>query len=92
MPTAWVTVWLCLEEQAGVHANCDVLVQAATGGVRLLAVQCAQRAGARVYGTAGRAEKQAYMRTLNVCAASTTRVGAMFVSEIGAMLGLGSLC
>eukprot|EP00656_Telonema_subtile_P003376 TRINITY_DN11543_c0_g1_i3.p1 TRINITY_DN11543_c0_g1~~TRINITY_DN11543_c0_g1_i3.p1 ORF type:complete len:2117 (+),score=442.26 TRINITY_DN11543_c0_g1_i3:173-6523(+) len=86
MPTVWVTVWMCLEELSGIRSRQNVLVQAATGGVGLVAVQCAQRAGSRVYGTAGRAEKQAYMQSLGVPMVSTTRDGAVFVREMGCVL------
>ena len=61
MPTTWVTVWTALEEGVGLCSGCNVLVQAGSGGVGLVAVQLAQQAGALVYSTAGSAAKQAYV-------------------------------
>ena len=87
MPTVWMTVWMCLEELTGIHQGSDVLVQAATGGVGLVAVQCAHRTQARVCATAGRAEKQAFMRGRGVCMVSTTRDGTVFAVETDMMLG-----
>ena len=86
MPTVWVTVWMCLEELAGLSAGMNVLTQAATGGVGLVAMQCAQKAGARVCATAGRAEKRGYVQSMGVHMASTTRDSALFVVEIGSVL------
>ena len=73
MPTAWTTVWMCIEELAGLKSGCSVLMQAATGGVGLVAVAYVQKAGGRVCATAGRAEKQAFMQRLGVHMVSTTR-------------------
>ena len=87
MPTVWATAWMCLEELVGVASGEGVLVQAATGGVGLVATRCAHRAGGKVYVTVGRASKRAYLRcVVDVCMVSTTRDSAVFVSEIGAVL------
>ena len=87
MPTVWVTVWMCVEEIPGLRSGCSVLLQAATGGVGLVGLQCAQRAGAQILATAGRAEKQAYVRGEGVSMVSTTRDGTKFESEASTMLG-----
>ena len=87
MPTTWVTVWTALEEGVGLRSGCNVLVQAGSGGVGLVAVQLAQQAGALVYSTAGSAAKQAYVRALGVCMLSSTRNGTVFAAEMQWMLG-----
>ena len=86
MPTTWVTVWMCLEEPGAVHWGQQGLVQAATGGVGLVAVQCSQQAGCKVCATAGRAEKQQYVRGLGVSLLSTTRDGTAFAAELASVL------
>eukprot|EP00656_Telonema_subtile_P054515 TRINITY_DN8175_c0_g2_i8.p1 TRINITY_DN8175_c0_g2~~TRINITY_DN8175_c0_g2_i8.p1 ORF type:complete len:1223 (-),score=226.22 TRINITY_DN8175_c0_g2_i8:75-3743(-) len=95
MPTVWVTVWTCLEELTGVRPGSVVLIQAATGGVGLVAVQCAQRADACVCATAGRVEKQAYLQRLGVAMLSTTRDSSMFAADlhslVGSQRGLGTV-
>ena len=87
MPTTWVTVWTALEEDVGLCSGCNVLVQAGSGGVGLVAVQLAQQAGALVHSTAGSAAKHAYMRALGVCMLSSTRNDTVFAAEMQWMLG-----
>ena len=87
MPTAWTTVWTCLEELVGMLPGCNVLVQAATGGVGLVAVAYAQQTGAPMYATAGRVEKQAFVQGLGVPLVSTTRDSTIFVAEMGSLMG-----
>ena len=62
MPTTWVTAWMCLEEPGVMNAGQHGLIQAATGGVGLVAVELLQRGGVRVVATAGRDKKQGYLR------------------------------
>ena len=91
MPTVWVTVWMCLEELVPVLTGSGVLVQAATGGVGLVAVQYSQQAGCKVCATAGRAEKQQYVQGLGVSLLSTTRDGTVFAVELGMVMEAGEL-
>jgi len=62
LPTAWLTAWACLHRLARVGPGDVVLVLAAASGVGDAAVQLARRAGARVIGVAGGAEKGAWVR------------------------------
>ena len=66
IPIAFLTAQLGLHELAGMGKGDTVLVHAAAGGVGLAAVQLAQRAGATVIGTAGSAEKRAFLRSIGV--------------------------
>ena len=87
MPTVLVTVCLCLEELAGTCSDCNVLAQAATGGVGLVAIEYARHAGARVWGTAGSVTKRAYVQRAGVSTVSTTRESTLFVAEMQSILG-----
>ena len=66
IPIAFLTAQLGLRELAGMGKGDTVLVHAAAGGVGLAAVQLARRAGATVIGTAGSAEKRAFLRSIGV--------------------------
>ena len=90
MPTTWVTVWMCSEEPGAVHRGQHGLVQAATGGVGLVAVQCLRQMGVQVIATAGRAEKQSYVRGCGVQLVSTTRDVTVFMTEAQSVLNEGS--
>ena len=92
MPTTWSTVWACLGEAAGLKKGDRVLIHAATGGVGLVAVNFALSVGAMVYATAKPGEKQAYLREkMGITRISTTRDCAVFVREMGAILGASKL-
>ncbi|MFA6110155.1 MAG: SDR family NAD(P)-dependent oxidoreductase, partial [Candidatus Latescibacterota bacterium] len=73
LPVAWLTAAWGLERLAAVRAGEWVLIHAAAGGVGMAAVQIAQRAGARVIGTAGSEEKRAFLRSLGVEQVSDSR-------------------
>ena len=88
MPTVWATVWLGLEGLGGRAAASGVLVHAATGGIGLVAMQWAHRAGAvQLFGTAGRAAKRSYLRQLDAPLVSTSRACALFQAEMDSLLG-----
>ena len=59
-----------------------VLIHAATGGVGIVAVQYAQRVGAVVYATAGKDEKQQFLRDMGVKYITSTRDGAQFEADM----------
>ena len=65
-----------------------MLVHAATGGVGLLAVDWATGSDCLVYATAGRAQKQQFLRSKGICLISSTRDAIRFQEEIAA-LGYG---
>ena len=88
IPSTWMTAFASLEELSGMRSNTRILLQAATGGVGLVAVHFAQRAGGELCATAGRIEKQDYLRRLQVNLVSTTRDGTTFAGELRGMLGL----
>jgi 3-oxoacyl-(acyl-carrier-protein) synthase/NADPH:quinone reductase-like Zn-dependent oxidoreductase len=87
MPTACVTVWAAWEELHAVSSGNVVMVHAATGGVGLLAVQYAQRAGAWTAATAGHPDKQGYLRASSVCMVSSTRDSDRFRTETSVFTG-----
>ena len=73
LPLTFLTVYHGLHHLASIKAGDRVLVHAAAGGVGLSAIQVARAAGAEVYGTAGSAEKQDYVRRLGVRAVFSSR-------------------
>lgn len=75
LPVIWPTAWIALHERARVRAGETVLVHAAAGGVGAAAVQLARAAGARVFATAGGADKLALCRELGAEEAFDYRAG-----------------
>ncbi|MCH4875290.1 SDR family NAD(P)-dependent oxidoreductase [Pseudomonas sp. TMW22091] len=65
MPSAALTVIECFA-RAQLKAGERILIQTATGGVGLMAVQLAQHIGAQVFATAGSRKKLDYLATLGV--------------------------
>ncbi|MFC5706705.1 NADP-dependent oxidoreductase [Aeromonas eucrenophila] len=61
-----MTAWAGLHKVAKLQAGETLLVSAASGAVGTMAVQLAKRAGARVIGSTGSADKVAYLKTLGV--------------------------
>ncbi|MGE6179581.1 NADP-dependent oxidoreductase [Aeromonas salmonicida] len=59
-----MTAWVGLNRIARLQAGETVLVSAASGAVGSMVVQLAKRAGARVIGSTGSADKVAYLKTL----------------------------
>ncbi|MEO0423866.1 MAG: SDR family NAD(P)-dependent oxidoreductase, partial [Pseudomonadota bacterium] len=74
VPTAWLTVWLALEELAQVERGDVVLIHAAAGGVGLAAVRYAQSRGATVLATA-HPSKWAALRAFGVTRLANSRDG-----------------
>jgi len=64
LPVIWPTAWIALHDRARILKAETVLVHAAAGGVGAAAVQLARAAGARVFATAGGADKLALCREL----------------------------
>ena len=59
-----MTAWAGLHQVAHLQAGETVLVSAASGAVGTMVVQLAKRAGAKVIGSTGSADKVAYLKTL----------------------------
>lgn len=66
VPVNFVTAYHCLFHTGTLFPGDRVLVHAAAGGVGLAAVQMAKGAGAVVFGTAGSAEKVAFLKMFGV--------------------------
>jgi malonyl CoA-acyl carrier protein transacylase len=66
MPITYLTAYYTLHHLAKLSAGKRVLIHAAAGGVGLVAVQLAQRAGAEIFATAGSPRKRAFLRSLGV--------------------------
>ncbi len=66
IPLVFLTAHYALQVQARLTRGEKVLIHAAAGGVGLAAIQCAQRAGAEIYATAGSAAKREYVKSLGV--------------------------
>jgi NADPH:quinone reductase-like Zn-dependent oxidoreductase len=64
IPLAFMTAWIALMEMGRVREDDRVLVPGAAGGVGSALVQVASRAGARVVGLVGSAEKKDAVRAL----------------------------
>ena len=78
----YTTVDYAFSELAKLKKGERVLIHAATGGVGLVAVQYAQRLGAKVFTTAGKEEKHAHLRGLGVKYIASSRDGAAFEKEM----------
>jgi NADPH2:quinone reductase len=63
-PLVLITAWEALFDRAHLQAGHTVLIHAGAGGVGHVAIQLAQRAGARVITTASGADKAAFVRSL----------------------------
>ena len=75
LPVIWPTAWIALHDRARLLEGETVLVHAAAGGVGAAAVQLARAAGARVFATAGGADKLALCRALGAEEAFDYRAG-----------------
>src|ERR687884_552898 len=64
LPEVTCTVWSNVFLLAGLHRGENFLVHGGAGGIGTMAIQLAARAGARVFATAGTAEKLAFCREL----------------------------
>jgi len=81
IPIAFLTAWYALHGLARICKDDSVLIQAASGGVGLAALQIAHHVGAKVLATAGTPEKRAFLRTLGVRSVMDSR-SLMFADEV----------
>ena len=91
LPTVYTTVDVAFAELIKLKKGERVLIHAATGGVGLVAVQYAMRLGAIVYATAGKDDKQQFLRDMGVKYIATTRDGAKFEQDMKKLLGSDKL-
>jgi NADPH:quinone reductase-like Zn-dependent oxidoreductase len=66
IPTVYLTAYHGLEKLANLAPGERVLIQSASGGVGLAAIEIAKWKGAEIYATAGTEEKRAYVRSLGI--------------------------
>ncbi|MEO1449075.1 MAG: zinc-binding dehydrogenase [Bacteroidota bacterium] len=64
--TQYGTAWHMAEDRVRLHEGDHVLIHAAAGGVGTALVQLARHHGCVIYGTAGSAEKLAYLQKMGV--------------------------
>lgn len=64
LPETWFTVWSNLIDRAALGAGDSVLIHGAASGIGTAAIQLARWRGARVFGTAGTAERCAQAQQL----------------------------
>ncbi|HEY2502020.1 MAG TPA: SDR family NAD(P)-dependent oxidoreductase [Mycobacterium sp.] len=81
IPTAFLTAYYALHEQARLRRGERVLIHSAAGGVGLAAIEVAGWLGAAVYATAGTPEKRQHLRALGVQHVSDSRSLA-FADEV----------
>ncbi|WP_221046904.1 non-ribosomal peptide synthetase [Methylogaea oryzae] len=86
LPVAYLTALRCLEQLETLAPGQTVLIHAATGGLGQAALRLAQRAGARVFATAGSREKRAWLESQGVALAMDSR-GLDFSSQVLAATG-----
>ena len=66
LPVAFLTACYALHHLGRMRRGERVLIQAATGGVGLAAIQVAQLAGAEIFATAGSPEKREFLHALGI--------------------------
>ena len=66
IPIAFLTAWHALHHLGRMQKGDRVLIQAATGGVGLAALQLARFAGAEIFATAGSREKRDFLRAQGI--------------------------
>jgi NADPH:quinone reductase-like Zn-dependent oxidoreductase len=66
LPVNALTAYFALIERGNIHPGERVLIQAAAGGVGLIAVQIARDVGATIFGTAGSEEKCQFLSDFGV--------------------------
>ena len=86
IPVVFFTAWYALHHLGKIARGEKLLVQAATGGVGLAALQIARLAGAEVFATAGSAEKRDFLRALGIAHVMDSRSLA-FADEVLAATG-----
>ena len=86
VPNAFLTARHCLLRLGKLQRGEKVLIHSGAGGVGLAAIQVAQQAGAEIFATAGSEEKRAYLRSLGVSHAFSSRT-LDFAREILSITG-----
>ena len=86
LPVVYCTVELGLGDLAGLKAGETVLIHAAAGGVGMVAIQYAQRIGARIIATASDG-KRGVLRELGVELVASSRDADKFEGELRQLLG-----
>lgn len=86
IPIAFLTAWHAFHQLGQMRKGERVLIQAATGGVGLAALQLAQFAGAEIFATAGSAEKRDFLRALGIQHVMDSR-SLTFADEVRAITG-----
>ena len=84
-----MTAWAGLHKVARLQAGETLLVSAASGAVGTMAVQLAKRAGARVIGSTGSADKVAYLKTLGADAVINYRETPDLDAELARLAPVG---
>ena len=84
IPVAFLTAWYALNDLGRLRRGESVLIQAASGGVGLAAVQVAQHLGAEIFATAGSLEKRAFLQSLGIRHVMDSRSLA-FADEVRAL-------
>ncbi len=86
VPMVFLTVHYALNYVARLKAGESILIHSAAGGIGLAAVQMAQRAGAKIFATAGSPEKRALLTSMGIDHVMDSRSLA-FADEIMAATG-----
>jgi acyl transferase domain-containing protein/acyl carrier protein len=81
IPLAFLTAWYGLHNLGRLRRGERVLIHAGAGGVGLAAIQIARQAGARVFATAGSAEKRKFLESIGVEGAFDSR-SAAFLADV----------
>lgn len=89
IPVVFLTAWYALRHLGQMRRGEKVLVQAATGGVGLAALQIAELVGAEIYATAGSSEKRDFLRALGVAHVMDSRSLAFADQVLDATGGRG---
>ncbi len=80
-PIAFLTAEYCIAEYARLQEGETILIHAGAGGVGMACIQLAKRVGARVFATAGTAEKRSLLLSMGVHATFSSRT-ADFVDAL----------
>ncbi|MGU9978868.1 SDR family NAD(P)-dependent oxidoreductase [Phreatobacter sp. HK31-P] len=86
LPVVFLTAYQALKRQARIAPGEAVLVHTAAGGLGLAEIQVARALGARVFATAGNAEKRDYLHALGIDYVGDSRT-THFADEILAATG-----
>ena len=76
--TPMIAAWYALVERGRLRKGERILIQSATGGAGLSAIQIARQVGAEIYATAGTPERRDYLRSIGIEHVSDSRSLAFF--------------